>query len=696
MVASRWPPIGNIEYESPPPNHSLGPHEDDELEPEQKAAKRRRIEHLANDYLKGKELYISSAVLKGTFDSTCVNPWRRKRREVDVPNSDHGRDLAEGEHGAVSKQSNGQGVEVGHGRHGRNLAREGRVVEPLTRAVVADNWENTRVERSSSRASAGYCAEWLQRQNTRSRTPTIDSDEETERPCRRGSITTTTKSPTQRALSRKLARHSSPAGARLGISSSKERSSPNHAQSPAIEHHRTRVTTIDHDLSVVSHLPESMDVTAGGITLQHLPLSESQTLGNAGSPEDRTIATKRLERAAMPPPRLTGFTAINSPSKGGFTSLRDSARKEPEYQFPKRDTRKSRHEVLRGAEKITRRTASLGAKGSLAATRSSKHPFVASPAVANGSPGFPYRRVSGGNRPAVLVPISSECITQAQDIIKKSMVNGQRVVENRVMESRAADTDTDSVLGNDDPIDDMEIDDASSEALQEMDAIVVQPKPDSENADIEEVHIIKPSAEDIRLNGTMAKWRCPVSSCTREFNTRQGLTSHITRGHKLQVAKGEPSGRLNRKGACKSGKADARASKRRQEVEENVTDSIHHPSPGVIHASKAKPTSRPCPAPQLSESNFEVPDAGDGANVVPVLESDADASPKGGAEVVLQNTDANDLVHEDSGRTEPSDLVTEDAVDNSTSPLVQRSEGSERKSAKERFVICITFRTTTS
>ncbi|WEW56897.1 hypothetical protein PRK78_002354 [Emydomyces testavorans] len=50
-----------------------------------RAAKRRKIERLARDYLEGKPLFIFSASLKGPFNSGWVNPWERSRR----PQKDH-------------------------------------------------------------------------------------------------------------------------------------------------------------------------------------------------------------------------------------------------------------------------------------------------------------------------------------------------------------------------------------------------------------------------------------------------------------------------------------------------------------------------------------------------------------------------------------------------------------------------------
>lgn len=47
----------------------------------QRAAKRRRIQSYATAYLRGESLFISTAQLKGPFDSGWQNPWKRRKRD---------------------------------------------------------------------------------------------------------------------------------------------------------------------------------------------------------------------------------------------------------------------------------------------------------------------------------------------------------------------------------------------------------------------------------------------------------------------------------------------------------------------------------------------------------------------------------------------------------------------------------------
>lgn len=53
---------------------------DDELDASARAAKRRRIEKLAESYLQGSQLFILSASLKGPFEKGWKNPWEKDRK----------------------------------------------------------------------------------------------------------------------------------------------------------------------------------------------------------------------------------------------------------------------------------------------------------------------------------------------------------------------------------------------------------------------------------------------------------------------------------------------------------------------------------------------------------------------------------------------------------------------------------------
>lgn len=58
------------------------PASDDELSEAERAAKRQRIEKLAESYLKGQPLFILSASLKGPFDQGWGNPWKKDRKAI--------------------------------------------------------------------------------------------------------------------------------------------------------------------------------------------------------------------------------------------------------------------------------------------------------------------------------------------------------------------------------------------------------------------------------------------------------------------------------------------------------------------------------------------------------------------------------------------------------------------------------------
>ncbi|PWY68463.1 hypothetical protein BO70DRAFT_432791 [Aspergillus heteromorphus CBS 117.55] len=55
---------------------------DDELDENERAAQRQRIEKLAESYLHGTPLFILSASLRGPLEKGWVNPWRKNRRKV--------------------------------------------------------------------------------------------------------------------------------------------------------------------------------------------------------------------------------------------------------------------------------------------------------------------------------------------------------------------------------------------------------------------------------------------------------------------------------------------------------------------------------------------------------------------------------------------------------------------------------------
>ncbi|KAK2746954.1 hypothetical protein FQN57_002526 [Myotisia sp. PD_48] len=51
---------------------------DGNIDDDARAAKKRRIERLAQNYLEGKPLFISTATLRGPFDDDWVNPWKKQ------------------------------------------------------------------------------------------------------------------------------------------------------------------------------------------------------------------------------------------------------------------------------------------------------------------------------------------------------------------------------------------------------------------------------------------------------------------------------------------------------------------------------------------------------------------------------------------------------------------------------------------
>lgn len=77
-------PVSPVTFETcSPPGEDIAYGEllgsDDELDEAGRAAKRRRVERLAESYLRGNRLLIFSASLRGPFDGDWTNPWRKER-----------------------------------------------------------------------------------------------------------------------------------------------------------------------------------------------------------------------------------------------------------------------------------------------------------------------------------------------------------------------------------------------------------------------------------------------------------------------------------------------------------------------------------------------------------------------------------------------------------------------------------------
>ena len=79
-------PVSPVTLEtcSPPPDADEDEYSllgsDDDLDEPARAAKRQRIERLAESYLQGQPLFILSASLRGPFDEGWRNPWKKTRR----------------------------------------------------------------------------------------------------------------------------------------------------------------------------------------------------------------------------------------------------------------------------------------------------------------------------------------------------------------------------------------------------------------------------------------------------------------------------------------------------------------------------------------------------------------------------------------------------------------------------------------
>lgn len=87
-------PVSPVAFESctvPVDNSESSAYEllgsDDELDDVSRARKRQRIEKLADSYLRGGSLFISTARLRGPFDDGWNNPWKKERKTVSKSDS---------------------------------------------------------------------------------------------------------------------------------------------------------------------------------------------------------------------------------------------------------------------------------------------------------------------------------------------------------------------------------------------------------------------------------------------------------------------------------------------------------------------------------------------------------------------------------------------------------------------------------
>jgi hypothetical protein len=121
--------------------------------PEQQAAKRRRIEAIASQYLRGRPPVIITAGLRGPFNNGWKNPWAKYTREkMQISDKSNGGADARGEHTKVTATrkdtaADGRVAEVGGGKEDRvtkniptpRMASPGRLASPETSRAAVDD-----------------------------------------------------------------------------------------------------------------------------------------------------------------------------------------------------------------------------------------------------------------------------------------------------------------------------------------------------------------------------------------------------------------------------------------------------------------------------------------------------------------------------------------------------------------------------
>lgn len=110
--------------------------------PQERAAKRRRVEAVATHYLRGKPPVILTAGLKGPFNNGWTNPW--ETTQLPRKTSDKGRHTVDGRSQVIDKAIP-KGKGLARGRPGKRTNERGetqpKIISPEASRAVADGFE---------------------------------------------------------------------------------------------------------------------------------------------------------------------------------------------------------------------------------------------------------------------------------------------------------------------------------------------------------------------------------------------------------------------------------------------------------------------------------------------------------------------------------------------------------------------------
>ncbi|KAK5002756.1 hypothetical protein LTR28_011027, partial [Elasticomyces elasticus] len=160
----------------------LVPDSDDELNPSERATKRRRIEKIGQNYLEGRSLVIQSAALRGTFNVEQPNPWskswrlewqaHRETEALDRPLVPHS--SGKHEHKTKNIVNRTTSARPGHGKHETAVSKVPKIALPSAVEEEAVTRRSSKKKTAASRLGQRHMSEILSPERKLGRTEYMD------------------------------------------------------------------------------------------------------------------------------------------------------------------------------------------------------------------------------------------------------------------------------------------------------------------------------------------------------------------------------------------------------------------------------------------------------------------------------------------------------------------------------------------